>query len=184
MNVNCTVCGTKFNHRRTGVDWQNKLFLCFGCNDQGYDITSRGEITLHGKPYRTYNSAVTSYSPSSTVDRGTLQVRELESIQSGTDAINRGMASPLNWALVIGGLVGMPVTGGLSFALTLLGGIRMSGHPANIVQAAIPRTVDAVAPKAGCVRVIAALGSMLLIVLTVGLFLLLVAYQAGMLGVK
>lgn len=184
MNTNCNVCGTTFDHSTTGIDWHNKKFLCFGCNDAGYDLNRKGEITLHGKPCHTYNSAVTAYSPATTVDRGTLRARELAIIQRGTDAVNQGMASPLNWALVIGGLVGMPFTGGLSFALTLIGGIRMSGHPANIVQAAIPRTVDATAPKAGCVRVFAAIGSMLLIVFSVALFLLLVAYQAGMLGVK
>ena len=184
MNANCNVCGAMFDHTVEGIDWHNEKFLCWGCNDQGYDLTRKGVLTLHGKPYRTYNSAVASYSPSSTVDRETLQARELAIIQAGAGAINRGMSSPINWGLVVIGLVGMPFTGGLSFALTLIGGICMSGHPANIVQAAIPRTIDAVAPKAGCIRVIAALGSMLLIVFSVALFLLLVAYQAGLLGVK
>ena len=188
MNANCNVCGAMFDHNVEGIDWRNQLFLCWGCNDAGYDITRKGQLTLHGKPYHTYNSAVAAYSgvPSgtSTVDRETLQARELAIIQRGTDAVNQGMASPVNWALVIGGLVGMPFTGGLSFALTLIGGIRMSGHPANIVQAAIPRTIDAAAPKAGCTRVLAALGSMLFALLAIGLFLLLVAYQAGLLGVK
>ena len=184
MNANCNVCGAMFDHTVEGIDWHNEKFLCWGCNDQGYDLTRKGVLTLHGKPYHTYNSAVAAYSPSSTVDRETLQARELAIIQRGTDAVNQGMASPVNWALVIGGLVGMPFTGGLSFALTLIGGIRMSGHPANIVQAAIPRTIDAAAPKAGCTRVLAALGSMLFALLAIGLFLLLVAYQAGLLGVK
>ena len=184
MNVTCNVCGSAFDHNRTGIDWHNEKFLCWTCNDQGYDLSPKGDITLHGKPYRTYASATAAYSPASTVDRGTLQARELTIIQSGTDAVNRGMASPLNWALVIGGLVGMPFTGGLSFALTLIGGIRMSGSPKHVVNAAIPRTVDTAAPKAGCVRVFAAIGSILFCLLAVGLFLLLVAYQAGMLGVK
>ena len=184
MNANCNVCGAMFDHTVEGIDWHNEKFLCWGCNDQGYDLTRKGVLTLHGKPYHTYNSAVAAYSPSSTVDRETLQARELAIIQRGTDAVNQGMASPLNWALVIGGLCLMPFTGGLSFALTLIGGIRMSGHPANIVQAAIPRTIDAAAPKAGCTRVLAALGSMLFALLAIGLFLLLVAYQAGLLGVK
>lgn len=187
MNVNCHVCGAMFDHSTTGIDWHNKKFLCFGCNDAGYDISRKGAITLHGKSYHTYNSAVTAYSgvPSgtSTVDRETLQARELAIIQSGTDAINKGMASPLNWGLVIGGLVGMPFTGGLSFGLTIVGGIRMSGHPKHMVNAAIPRTVDAVAPKAGCTRVLAAIGSILLILFSVALFLLLVAYQGGLLGI-
>jgi len=86
--------------------------------------------------------------------------------------------------LVIGGLVGMPFTGGLSFALTLIGGIRMSGSPKHMIQAAIPRTVDTVAPKSGCARVLAALGAMLFALLAIGLFMLLVAYQSGLLGVK
>jgi len=184
MNVTCNVCSATFDHSQTGIDWHNKKFLCFGCNDAGYDISRKGEITLHGKPYHTYNNAVTAYSPASTVDSGTLQARELDIIQRGTDAVNKGMASPLNWALVIGGLVGMPFTGGLSFALTLIGGIRMGGSPKHAVQAAIPRTVDTVAPKAGCVRVLAALGSIVFALFAVGLFLLLAAYQAGMLGVK
>ena len=184
MNANCNVCGAMFDHTAEGIDWHNEKFLCWGCNDQGYDLTRKGVLTLHGKTYRAYSTAVAAYSPSVTVDRETLQARELEIIQSGSDAINRGMASPLNWGLVIGGLCLMPFTGGLSFALTLIGGIRMGGHPANIVQAAIPRTVDAVAPRAGCIRVIAAIGSMILILFTIGLFLLLVAYQAGLLGVK
>lgn len=182
MNTTCNVCGSTFDHSRTGIDWRNEKFLCFGCNDAGYDISRTGDITLHGKPYRTYNSAVTAYSPSSTVDRETLQARELAIIQQGTDAINRGMSSQFNWALVIGGLVGMPFTGGLSFGLTLIGGIRMSGSPRHMVNAAIPRTVDTVAPKSGCVRMLAAIGSILLALGAIGLFLLLAAYQAGMLG--
>ena len=184
MNVNCHVCGATFDHSVEGIDWHDEKFLCWGCNDQGYDITRLGQLILHGKPCHNYDSAVAAYSPATAADRGTLQARELESIQRGTEAINRGMASPLNWALVIGGLVGMPFTGGLSFALTVIGGVRMSGSPKHMVNAAIPRTVDAVAPKAGCIRVLAALGSMLLIVLTVALFALLMAYQAGLLGGK
>ena len=184
MNATCNVCGAMFDHSKTGIDWHNEKFLCWTCNDAGYDLNRRGEITLHGTPQRIYSATTAAYSKPSTVDRETLQARELAIIQSGTDAINAGMSSQFNWALVIGGLVGMPFTGGLSFALTLIGGIRMSGHPANIVQAAIPRTVDTVAPKAGCIRVLAALGSLLLIVFSVALFLLLAAYQAGLLGVK
>jgi hypothetical protein len=184
MKVSCHVCGSTFDHRVTGIDWHNQLFLCWPCNDAGYDITSRGEITLHDQPQRSYNSAVTAYSPASTVALGTLQARELAIIEQGTDAINRGMSSQFNWALVIGGLVGMPFTGGLSFALTLIGGIRMSGSPKHMVNAAIPKTVDSLAPKAGCVRMLAALGSLLFALGAIGLFLLLVAYQAGMLGVR
>ena len=188
MNTNCDVCGAMFDHNIEGIDWHNEKFLCWPCNDAGYDLTRKGDITLHGKPYRTFASATAAYSgvPSgtSTVDRGTLQARELDIIFSGTNAVNKGMSSPINWGLVVIGLVGMPFTGGLSFALTLIGGICMSGHPANIVQAAIPRTIDAAAPKAGCTRVLAALGSMLFALLAIGLFLLLVAYQAGLLGVK
>lgn len=183
MIVNCNVCGATFDHGITGIDWHNKKFLCFGCNDAGYDISRKGEITLHGKNFRTYESATAVYSPASTTDRGTLQARELAIIQSGTDAINRGMSSQFNWALVIGGLVGMPFTGGLSFGLTLIGGIRMSGSPKHMLQAAIPRTVDTVAPKAGCIRVLAAIGSILFSLFAIGLFLLLAAYQTGMLGV-
>lgn len=184
MKVNCNVCGTTFDHSITGIDWHNQLFLCFGCNDAGYDISRKGEITLHGTPYRTYNSATAAYSPASTVDRGTLQAREMDIIQAGTDAINRGMSSQFNWSLVVLGLAGMPFTMGFSLALTLWGSIRMSGHPKHIVNAAIPRTVDVVAPKAGCIRVLCALGSLVLMALGIGLFLLLVAYQTGMLGVK
>ena len=184
MNAICNVCGATFDHSIEGIDWRDEKFLCWGCNDQGYDLTRKGEITLHGKPYRTYNSAVAAYSPSSAVDRGTLQAREMDIIQQGTDAINRGMSSQFNWSLVVLGLVGMPFTGGFSMALALLGSIRMSGHPKHIVQAAIPRTVDVVAPKAGCIRVLCALGSLVLMALGIGLFLLLAAYQAGLLGVK
>ena len=184
MNATCNVCGAMFDHSKIGIDWHNEKFLCWTCNDAGYDLNRRGEITLHGKPYRTYNSATAAYSKPSTVDRETLQARELAIIQQGTDAINRGMSSQFNWALVIGGLVGMPFTGGLSFALTLIGGIRMSGSPKHMIQAAIPRTVDTVAPKAGCVRMLAAIGSILFALGAIGLFLLLVAYQAGMLGVR
>lgn len=48
MNAQCNVCGTTFDHSRTGIDWHNEKFLCFSCNDQGYDITHKGEITKHG----------------------------------------------------------------------------------------------------------------------------------------
>ena len=183
MNATCNVCGTMFDHSNTGVDWHNEKFLCWPCNDAGYDLSPKGDITLHGKAQRNFQSAVAAYSPASTTDRGTLQARELEIIKSGTDAVNRGMSSPINWGLVVTGLIGMPFTGGLSFALTLIGGIRMSGHPKHMVNAAIPRTIDATAPRAGCIRVLAALGSMLLIVFSIALFLLLVAYQGGLLGI-
>ena len=183
MNVNCNICGTTFDHCRTGIDWHNQLFLCFGCNDQGYDITRKGQITLHGKPYRTYDSAVAGHSAPRTTDRGTLQARELGIIQAGTDAMNKGMSSPLNWGLVIAGLCLMPFTGGLSFGVTLIGGWRM-GPPKHAIQAAIPRTVDTVAPKAGCIRVLCAIGGLLFMAFAFGLFALLVAYQAGLLGVR
>lgn len=49
MDVKCNVCGAGFDHSRTGIDWRNEKFLCFGCNDRGYDFTRKGEITKHGK---------------------------------------------------------------------------------------------------------------------------------------
>jgi len=110
------------------------------------------------------------------------QADDLDRLQAGTDAINEGMASPLLWGLVITGLIFMPFTGGLSFALTLWGGVAMSGHPKHIVNAATPHMVDAAAPRAGCARIFFALGSILLILAGIGLFVLLLAYQAGMLA--
>jgi len=58
------------------------------------------------------------------------------------------------------------------------------GSPKHAVQAATPRAVDVVAPRSGCIRVLCAIGGLIFMAFAIGLFALLVAYQAGMLGVK
>lgn len=48
MIVTCGVCGCRFDNNKTGIDWRNEKYLCFGCNDKGYDLTRDGETTKHG----------------------------------------------------------------------------------------------------------------------------------------
>lgn len=48
MIVNCNVCGATFDHSVEGIDWHDEKFICWPCNDQGYDLTRKGEITKHG----------------------------------------------------------------------------------------------------------------------------------------
>jgi len=49
MNANCNVCGTTFDHSVEGIDWRDEKFLCWGCNDQGYDLSPKGDIIRHGQ---------------------------------------------------------------------------------------------------------------------------------------
>ncbi len=49
MNVKCDVCGASFDHGVGGIDWHDEKFICWPCNDQGYDLTRLGQITRHGK---------------------------------------------------------------------------------------------------------------------------------------
>lgn len=94
----------------------------------------------------------------------------LDRIQESTDTINRGMSNPFVWLLLIGSIVGIPFTGGLSIGLAIVALLMMTGGGKAYVQAIPPVKADIVAPKAGCQRMLAALGSLILFLLIVGLF--------------
>src|SRR5262245_54149400 len=78
----------------------------------------------------------------------------LDRIQESTETINRGMSDPLNYILLIGALVGIPFTAGLSVGLGVIALLRMTkGGRAN-VQAIQPSVADVAAPGYGCIRIV------------------------------
>ncbi len=111
-----------------------------------------------------------------------LQARELRELEEGTEAANRGMSNPLNWLFLIGGLLAAPFTGGVSLLVSIAAGIAMSGGPAHMAEAAMPMSVDVVAPQAGCMRVVAALATLILVIVAVAFVLALVAFETGAIG--
>lgn len=96
----------------------------------------------------------------------------LDRIEESTETINRGMANPFVWLLFIGSIVGIPFTGGLSVGLMVVALLMMTGGGKAYVQAIPPAKADIVAPKAGCIRMAAALGSLVIFLLVLALFLL------------
>lgn len=104
---------------------------------------------------------------------------ELDRIEESTETINAGMADPLNWILCIGAIVGIPFTGGLSVGLAVIALLRATkGGKAN-VQAIQPAVADVASPGLGCVRIMAALGVLAIMVVLVLLFLAAIAYNVG-----
>lgn len=124
MNVNCNVCGATFDHSVTGIDWHNEKFLCFACNGQGYDITHRGQLTLHGRPYRTYDSAVASFN-APRIAQAPAQLSHASDPESGTSWV-RGMAK-----LVIGLSLPalLPPVTAFGVAALIFGGLLLAFSP-------------------------------------------------------
>lgn len=108
-----------------------------------------------------------------------LAEHELAELEAGTEAIERGMANGWLWALLVGGLVAAPFTVGISLIVSLVAGIAMSGGPGHMAKAAMPMSVDIVAPKAGCIRIVSALVTIALVLLAAGLILCVIAYNMG-----
>lgn len=102
----------------------------------------------------------------------------LDRIQESTETINRGMSNPFVWLLLIGSIFGIPVTGGLSIGLAIVALLMMTGGGKAYVQAIPPAKADIVAPKAGCIRIVAATGSLIIFLVVVALFLAVLAYKA------
>lgn len=100
-------------------------------------------------------------------------------IEESTETIERGMKNPFAYILIIGGIVGIPFTAGLSLLGVVLGLLMMTGGGRAYVQAIPPTAADAAYPAAGCARMAAALGSLVVLVLIVGLLLAAIAYSAG-----
>lgn len=96
----------------------------------------------------------------------------LDRIEESTETLNRGMSNPFVWLLFIGSIVGLPFTGGLSIGAAIVALLMMTGGGKAYVQAIPPAKADLVAPKAGCVRILAATGSLILFLVIVALFLL------------
>lgn len=107
-------------------------------------------------------------------DRG-----ELDRIEESTETINRGMADPLNWLLGIGAIAGIPFTGGLSLALGVWALLRATKNGKANVQAIQPTTADIAYPGLGLARILAALGSLAILVVLALLLLAAIAYNAG-----
>lgn len=115
-------------------------------------------------------------------DRQSRAADELDELQAGAEAIERGMVNPINWLFLIGGIVAAPLTGGVSLLITIVAGVAMTGGPTHMARAAMPMTVDVIAPKSGCMRVVAALVSIVLVIIATAFVLALVAFQAGVIG--
>lgn len=94
----------------------------------------------------------------------------LDRIEESTETINRGMANPFVWLLFIGSIVGIPFTGGLSVGLMVVALLMMTGGGKAYVQAIPPAKADIVAPKAGCIRMAAALGVLAILLVLILLF--------------
>lgn len=103
----------------------------------------------------------------------------LDRIEESTETINRGMSNPFVWLLFLGSIVGVPFTGGLSIGLMILALLMMTGGGKAYVQAIPPAKADLVAPKAGCIRIVAATGSLILFFVVVALFLLVLWARAN-----
>lgn len=103
----------------------------------------------------------------------------LDRIQESTETINAGMADPLNWILCIGAIVGIPFTGGLSVIALIIALLRATAGGRANVQAIQPTMADIASPGPGCVRILAALGSLAILALLVLLLLAAVAYDMG-----
>ncbi len=106
----------------------------------------------------------------------------LDRIAESTETINRGMSNPFVWLMLIGSIVGIPLTGGLSIGLAVVALLMMTGGGKAYVQAIPPAKADLVAPGPGCVRILAATGSLIIFLVIVVLFALVLYANAT--GVK
>lgn len=102
---------------------------------------------------------------------------EIYRIEESTETINRGMSDPLNWALMLGAIVGIPFTGGLSLALAIWALLRMTAGGKAYVQAIQPTKADIVHPGLGLARIFAAIGSLLILLGTVALFIIAIVFM-------
>lgn len=101
----------------------------------------------------------------------------LDRIEESTETINRGMSDPLNYLLLIGAIVGVPLTMGLSLGLGIIALLRMTAGGKAYAQAIPPTTADIASPGYGCARIAAALGALLVFVLVVLLFVAVAVYN-------
>lgn len=102
---------------------------------------------------------------------------EIYRIEESTQALESGMADPLNWALMIGAVVLIPFTGGLSLALGIWALLRMTANGKAYVQAIQPTKADLVYPGLGCARIAAAIGSLIILLGTIGVFILCIMFM-------
>lgn len=112
-------------------------------------------------------------------DRAEQDRTEQDRISKSTDTINRGMSNPLVWILSIGGIVLIPVTGGLSIGALIVALLILTGGGRACAQAIPPTAADLTAPKAGCTRIFAALGVLILTIIVILLFCAAIAYNLG-----
>jgi len=103
----------------------------------------------------------------------------LDRIEQSTATINAGMANPVVWVLSIGSILFCPVTGGLSIAALIVALLIMTKGGKAYAQAIPPTRADLAAPGPGCVRILAALGSLILLLIIIALFLAAAAYNLG-----
>ena len=100
-------------------------------------------------------------------------------ISQSTDTINRGMSNPVVWILSIGGIVLIPITGGLSILGLVAALLLATAGGRAYVQTIPPTRADLAAPGPGCVRMLAALGSLILLLIVIALFGAIAAYHLG-----
>ena len=100
-------------------------------------------------------------------------------IEQSTETISRGMRNPLVWLFCTVGIVMIPATGGLSIGGLIIALLIATAGGRAYVQAIPPTAADLAAPGPGCVRIAAALGSLILLLIIIGLFLAAVAYNTG-----
>lgn len=103
---------------------------------------------------------------------------DLDRIEQSTATINAGMGDLLNWLLCIGAIVGIPFSGGLSIGLAVIALLRATKGGQACAQAIIPTSADLAEPKAGCTRIFAALGVLILMIFVILLFAAALAYKA------
>lgn len=101
----------------------------------------------------------------------------LDRIEESTETINAGMADPINWLLCIGAIMGIPFTGGLSVGLAIVALLRATKNGKANVQAIQPTVADLASPGLGCVRIVAALGVLVVLLMLVLLLLVIVVYN-------
>ena len=99
----------------------------------------------------------------------------LDRIAQSTATVTRGMNDPINWILFCGGIVLIPVTGALSIGLIIWGLLRMTAGGRACAQAIVPTPADLTAPGPGCVRILGALGVLILMIAVILLFFAVVA---------
>ena len=103
----------------------------------------------------------------------------LDRIAESTETINAGMSNPVVWVLSIGSILAIPLTGGMSIGALIVALLIMTKGGRACAQAIVPTPADLTAPKAGCTRIFAALGVLILMIIVILLFCAIIAYNAG-----